>query len=174
MPLVSLEDLLDRNQKTIVMALFILKMSIRNAVGADIILKEGTVNCASPALDALDSKIKVISSCVLMSKREHEAVAAEKFSHQASYDAAVSGLNYFEQCDSEEAFVTQGYLLSVKAMAEHYLSSGDSRTDFNQANALLVKCQTTPGIYGTHRGAQCETQEHNNISTQMNWDMEAQ
>jgi len=63
------------------------------------------------------------------------------------------------------------YLLSFKATAGHSLGSGDWRTDFNQANALLVECQSTPGLYGTRVGARCETQEHSNISWETNWDM---
>ena len=63
------------------------------------------------------------------------------------------------------------YLVSFKATAGHSLGSGDWRTDFNQANALLVECQSTPGLYGTRVGARCETQEHSNISWETNWDM---
>lgn len=92
---------------------------------------------------------------------------------QAAYDAAVSGLHYNELCDnSVSQTVNGGYLLSFKARTEHDLGSGDWRTDYNQANALLVQCQTTPGLYGTHAGAQCETQEHNNISWETHWDIE--
>jgi hypothetical protein len=92
---------------------------------------------------------------------------------RATYDAAVSGLHYAERCDdSAVKMVDEGYLLSFKAHAEHDLGTGDWRTDYNQANALLVQCQTTPGLYGTKTGAQCETQEHYNISRTTNWDLE--
>jgi hypothetical protein len=92
---------------------------------------------------------------------------------QGAYDAAVSGLHYTDLCDVPIVkMVDGGYLLSTKALTEHDLGSGDWRTDYNQANALLVECQTTPGIYGTHGGAQCETQEHNNIAWETHWDME--
>jgi hypothetical protein len=91
---------------------------------------------------------------------------------QATYDAAISGIHYNDLCDDEtNKTVNAGYLLSFKAFAEHDLGSGDWRTDFNQANALLVQCQTTPGLYGTHAGAQCETQETNNIKSVTNWEM---
>jgi hypothetical protein len=59
----------------------------------------------------------------------------------------------------------------MKGLAEHHLSQGDSRTDLNQANTLLVECQTQPDLYGTKTGASCETQEQYNISAQTNWDM---
>jgi hypothetical protein len=92
--------------------------------------------------------------------------------YQAIYDSAVSGLHYTDLCDNENArIVDRGFLLSFKAEAEHYLSSGDSRTDMNQATTLLAQCQTLPGIYGTHLGAVCESQEENNIRRKMNWDM---
>lgn len=90
---------------------------------------------------------------------------------QATYDTAVSGMHYAEMCDSSTAkILNEGYLLSFKGVSEHALGSGDWRTDLNQANALLVECQTTPGLYGTRVGAQCETQEHSNISWETRWD----
>jgi hypothetical protein len=74
--------------------------------------------------------------------------------------------------NDDDNLLNKAYLMSFKALSEHYLSSGDSATDLNQANALLVECQTHPGFYGTHTGAQCETQENNNIRTQTNWEMQ--
>ncbi|GAC1401627.1 MAG: hypothetical protein NVSMB64_00040 [Candidatus Velthaea sp.] len=91
---------------------------------------------------------------------------------QATYDTSVSGLHSAELCDNTtEALLEKGYLLSFKAYAEHGLGNSEWRTDYNQANALLVQCQTTPGLYGTHAGAQCETQETNNIKQTTNWDV---
>lgn len=93
-------------------------------------------------------------------------------SMQATYDTAVSGLHFTELCDNTtDALIDKGYLLSFKAYAEHGLGNSEWRTDYNQANALLVQCQTTPGLYGTHEGAQCETQETNNIKQTTNWDV---
>jgi hypothetical protein len=91
--------------------------------------------------------------------------------YRAAYNAAVSGLAASEQCNDSMRNMHNGFLLSVKGMAEHYLPDGDSQTDLNQANALLVKCQTTPGLYGTHDAAFCETQEQANISWQVEWRM---
>jgi hypothetical protein len=88
---------------------------------------------------------------------------------RSAYNAAVSGLAASAECDDSMRNMHNGFLLSVKGMAEHYLPEGDSQTDLNQANALLVKCQTTPGLYGTHDAAFCETQEQNNISWQIAW-----
>jgi hypothetical protein len=77
-------------------------------------------------------------------------------------------------CDDEnEQIVDRGFLLSFKAEAEHYLSSGDSRTDINQATTLLAQCQTLPGIYGTHLGAVCESQEEINIRRKIDWDTDS-
>lgn len=101
-----------------------------------------------------------------------EQKAAEAGESQQKYDLSVSGLHYSELCESADLKVMlQGYLLSFKATAERDLSSGDSRTDMNQAITLLSQCQTLPGVYGTHAGAQCESQEENDIRTKMNWDM---
>lgn len=95
-------------------------------------------------------------------------------SYQDAYDNATHGLDYNESCDNDTAqMVNKGYLLSMKGMAEHHLSVGDSRTDLNQANALLVECQTTPGLYGTKTAASCETQEEYNIRAQNDWDMQS-
>jgi Tfp pilus assembly protein PilV len=91
---------------------------------------------------------------------------------QATYDTVIAALHYNDLCDdATDRIVNAGYLLSFKAYAEHSLGRGDWRTDYNQANALLVQCQTIPGLYGTHAGAQCETQEHNNISNETHWDI---
>lgn len=120
-----------------------------------------------------DASHVISDPCATADEREREAsdyIGKEEY--QKTYDTAVSGLHYVDQCDNDtDNLLNKAYLLSFKAMAEHHLSSGDSRTDMNQANALLVECQTTPGFYGTHVGAQCETQEDYNIKAVTNWDM---
>ena len=101
---------------------------------------------------------------------DYERKAAHEQGDQASYDLSVSGLHYVDLCQDEtDAKIMRGYLLSFKGLAEHELTSGDWRTDLNQANQLLVECQTTPGIYGTQRAAQCETQEGYNIKASVQW-----
>jgi hypothetical protein len=105
---------------------------------------------------------------------ENESSKQLHLSSRAAYNAAVAGLADNENCaDDKWHLVNEGYLLSMKGLSEHFLKDGDSQTDLNQANALLVQCQTTPGLYGTHTGAACETQEMNNIKATTNWDMEA-
>jgi hypothetical protein len=105
-------------------------------------------------------------------KQEKIAAAKSSTSPRAAYNAAVAGLAANEKCDNENAnLINKGYLLSMKAYAEHGLGNNEWHTDFNQANALLVQCQTTPGLYGTRTGAECETQEKNNISAETNWDI---
>ena len=95
-------------------------------------------------------------------------------SYQDAYENANSGLKYNDSCDNDtQQGINKGYLLSARGFAEHHLSVGDSRTDLNQANALLVQCQTAPGVYGTAAGAGCETQEQNNIRAQTDWDLES-
>ena len=101
-----------------------------------------------------------------------ERKASKATDHSTMYALAVKGLAVNARCDDDhDQMVNKAFMLSFKAYAEHYLPHGDSRTDFNQANQLLVECQTTPGIYGTHLAAQCETQEQNNIKTTTNWDI---
>lgn len=114
--------------------------------------------------------------CALMKNAEDQA--AEFYNtnrYEKAYNAAVSGLSNVDDCSAraENVFVNQGYLLSSKGLAEHHLKINDWKTDLNQANALLAKCQSTPSLYGTHRGAQCETQEQNNISNMTEWDIES-
>lgn len=105
---------------------------------------------------------------------QEKVAASHGVSHSAAYHAAVRGLELNERCDNETAqLVNKGYLLTMKAFAEHYLSEGDARTDFNQANQLLEECVTKPGLYGTQTGASCETQIHYNIEAQSNWDMQS-
>lgn len=115
------------------------------------------------------------AACSTADTRERQAADyLDNHQYQRTYDTVVSGLHYVSLCSSDDDnLVNKGYLLSFKAYAEHYLSSGDSKTDMNEANQLLVECQTHPGFYGTHIGAQCETQENNNIRTTTNWEMES-
>jgi Tfp pilus assembly protein PilV len=92
--------------------------------------------------------------------------------YQSAFDNAVKGLAVNDRCDDDDAhLVNQGFLLSVKGMSEHYLSSGDARTDLNQAETVLEECQTNPRLYGTHTGATCETQQENDISATTDWDV---
>lgn len=92
--------------------------------------------------------------------------------YQAAFDDAVKGITANEHCDDEDMHqVNEGFLLSVKGMSEHYLSSGDSRTDLNQAETVLEECQTNPHFYGTHTGAVCETQQENDIKATTNWEV---
>jgi hypothetical protein len=109
---------------------------------------------------------------VALDSEKKSSVALGASSYQSAFDAAVKGLAANESCSGTDAsLVNRAFLLSMKGLAEHHLSQGDSRTDLNQANTLLVECQTQPDLYGTKTGASCETQEQYNISAQTNWDM---
>jgi hypothetical protein len=100
--------------------------------------------------------IMSIENCSKANDIENEASSA---GDQRGYDLSVQGLAVNEYCSDTDRLINKGYFLSIKGLDEHALSSGDSRTDLNEANQLLVECQTTPGVYGTHRAASCETQE---------------
>ncbi|MGA8534660.1 MAG: hypothetical protein WB615_11170 [Candidatus Tumulicola sp.] len=93
-------------------------------------------------------------------------------SYQVAFDDAEKGLAVNERCDqSDEKTLNEGFLLSVKGLSEHYLSSGDARTDLHQAETLLEECQNNPNYYGTHTGAVCETQQENDIKATTNWEV---
>jgi zinc ribbon protein len=111
--------------------------------------------------------------CESATQFEKKAVAAVNAGdYEQAYDYAGQGIDENGGCDDDNSsLVNSGYLLSMKGLAEHYLPQGDSRTDLNQANQLLVECQTNPDLYGTATAAGCETQEQNNISAMTNWEM---
>jgi hypothetical protein len=103
-----------------------------------------------------------------------ERAAADAPVGRRQYQISVAGLAANERCSNDiNQLINKGYLLSFKAMSEHAIGVGDWRTDFNQANQLLVTCQTTPGLYGTKVAAQCETQEGYNIRASTQWEMDS-
>ena len=60
--------------------------------------------------------------------------------YRAAYKATVAGLEPSDQRDDLWQHMRDGFLPFVKGLAEQNLPEGDSQTDLNQANALLVKC----------------------------------
>lgn len=91
--------------------------------------------------------------------------------YSGGYKNADSGARLAESCDDKDMPAAKGAALFAKAVNEHHLSQGDSVTDLNQAITLLSECQTQPGYYGTHLGAQCETAEEHAISWKTNWEL---
>lgn len=114
-----------------------------------------------------------VDYCGKATSYERKAMSdVDASNYRAAYDLAKKGLSANANCaNDDDQIVNEGYLLSAKGYAEHFLPEGDSRTDMNQANQLLVECQTRPGLYGTHVAAQCESQEQNNISATTDWEM---
>ena len=110
--------------------------------------------------------------CGITYKDEIAAGKAYKASeYRTAKTIADKGLAAASSCMNDDAvMVRKGYLLSIRAFAEHNLPDGDARTDFNQANQLLVECQTR--LYGTKTAAECESQEQNNIHAQTTWDVD--
>jgi hypothetical protein len=86
----------------------------------------------------------------------------DKKDYLSAYREALSGIAVYEHCPANHQSTGMGYLLSLKGSSEHYLAIGDSQTDLNQANMLLVTCRTTPRLYGTQVAAACQTQEQQN------------
>jgi len=96
----------------------------------------------------------------------------DKGENQRAYDSTVSGLYYVTLCDDDDVNVqAKGLLMLTKAVSERKLSSGDSITDMNEALTLLEECQTRPGFYGTHVGAECETLQESAIKLKTQWEM---
>lgn len=94
--------------------------------------------------------------------------------YQKAYDASVSGIHYLALCDDSDIDVeNKGFLMLIKAVSERKLSSGDSVTDMNQAITLLEECQTHPGFYGTHMGAECETAQEEVIKIKEHWELDS-
>jgi len=92
--------------------------------------------------------------------------------YQGGYNNANTAVHLADSCrDGGDRDSALGFALSARALNEHHLSVGDSRTDLNQAEQLLASCQSDVGYYGTHEAAVCETQEQNDISAQTDWEM---
>jgi hypothetical protein len=92
--------------------------------------------------------------------------------YAGAYRNANTAVSLSDACNSGGDYdSTKAYALFARAIAEHHLTQGDSRTDLNQAITLYASCQADPGYYGTHAGAVCETAEQNAISWQTNWEM---
>ena len=119
---------------------------------------------------------RVAHACEISDNEEIKAMkAVDSENWQSAYATALSGLSHLDLCNSDNDTVKdvkRGYLLSAAAFGAHGIGRSDeARTDFNQANQLLVECQTTSGIYGTRAAANCETQEQNNIRAETDWEV---
>lgn len=88
------------------------------------------------------------------------------YRYRDAYDASMLGLEADETCrDGRAKIVNQGFLLSTKAMAEHFLSRGDFSTDLNHAINVLERCRAmAPKLDRTVAGL-CEKQEQSDIET---------
>jgi hypothetical protein len=78
---------------------------------------------------------------------------------QAGYKAINDGLAADEHCQSPQMrLVTQAYLLSLKAEAEHDLDIPGWDRSFDLANELLTRCSTTLGRLRDNVAKNCATQ----------------
>jgi len=113
-------------------------------------------------------------ACINAMKYAQQGIADDNAGdYSGAYKNASHGLRINDGCEVQEFdHLNAGYLLGVRAIAEHHLPQGDSRTDINQAITLLAECQTQPDFYGGTIGARCETQEEALISNKTNWEME--
>jgi len=88
------------------------------------------------------------------------------YSYRKAYDAAVVGLRANHTCKDARLFiVNEGYLLSTKAIAEHFINKGDSSRDLNRAIDLLKRCRTMAPTLGRTVSDLCAQQEQNDIVT---------
>ena len=92
-----------------------------------------------------------------------KTAASDSASTQARYDSAVAGLSANQGCrDPQMHLVNEGYLLSMRAPAEHDLKIGNWRQDITRADMLLLQCTNWPGLKGTKAGNDCATQRRYN------------
>lgn len=88
------------------------------------------------------------------------------YQYRDSYDTALVGLRANQSCkDDTTKLVNEGYLLSTKAMAEHFLSRGNSKADLDDAIKLLARCKRMAPKVGRAVSALCEKQEQSDIQT---------
>jgi hypothetical protein len=131
---------------------------------------------AAAAAAQREHDYRVAHACDISNSEERKAMTAvDAGDYRSAYAIAQSGLSHLDLCQDDDTVknIDRGWLLSAAGFAAHGIGrSEEARTDFNQANQLLVECQTTPGIYGTRAAANCETQEQYNIRAQTNWDLE--
>lgn len=88
---------------------------------------------AHEACDAMESMVV----------QSTQAMNAMDFEH--ALGSANEGLTHQDGCtfDTKPAFA--GILLSVKAVAEHFMSRGNAQADIDAANLLLEQCQAETG-----------------------------
>lgn len=92
-----------------------------------------------------------------------KTAASDSVTRQASYDAAIAGLAANQRCtDPQMKLVNEGYLLSMRASAEHELKVGNWQRDLTRANMLLTQCGNWPGLRNTKAGTDCLTQRQYN------------
>ena len=93
--------------------------------------------------------------------------SSNAYLYSDAYDAAVLGLKADRTCRDEDAkVVNEGFLLSTKAIAEHFLSRGDSANDLNRAIDLLKRCREIAPKLGSAISDLCEKQHQSDIQTQ--------
>jgi hypothetical protein len=88
--------------------------------------------------------------------------ASDTVSAQASYDAAIAGLEANKRCNDEPMRLTrEAYLLSMRAAAEHALKIPNWQRDLTRANMLLANCSNRPDVSRAVRD-DCRTQARYN------------
>jgi hypothetical protein len=82
------------------------------------------------------------------------------------------GLKANQDCkDMRVNLVNAGFLLSTKAIAEHFLKKGDSASDLKRAMDLLERCREMAPTLGRVLSNLCEKLEQNDIVTRARFDM---
>jgi hypothetical protein len=94
------------------------------------------------------------------------------YSYGKAYDTAMRGLKANQDCkDMRVNLVNAGFLLSTKAIAEHFLKKGDSASDLKRAMDLLERCREMAPTLGRVLSNLCEKLEQNDIVTRARFDM---
>lgn len=90
------------------------------------------------------------------------------YHYRDAYNASVLGLKANETCRDEPIkIVNEGFLLSTKAIAGHFLSRRDSSRDLNGAINLLERCREMTLKSGRAVSNICEKQEQSDIETRL-------
>lgn len=89
------------------------------------------------------------------------------YRYRDAYDAAVRGLKANAACGDRNAeVVNKAFLLSTKAISEHFVSRDDSSIDLSRAIRLLERCQQMRSKLGPDVSERCKAQEQGDIVTQ--------
>lgn len=120
----------------------------------------GTSSCAHHAQPVQTA----VEACGLARFDLDQAIDKANVSHyRDAYADSLRGLEATKSCkDRTAGLVDEGFLLSMKAMTEHFVTHEDYSRDLDRAQALLERCRKMESKVGLAMSARCEAQEQQN------------